>query len=260
MGRSIPLPGLLFALVPVVLYGFTFYFANWFWTELAAGLSGKLQYWFMRAAPAPVLLLGPLVALMTVYVLPLHRRRPVAMVSLLCFLPVVGIYTLREINRLSPFVESGALQWDQALSFLDMVSVVCAAIGFIVSAVSVRISSVVPETVKRARRGIFGDADWLPMSATAQLFPADGEIVVGERYRVDKEPIHALPFNPVDPSTWGRGGKAPLLTYNQNFDSTHMLFFADQADLKRPVMSYQLHLSIVVRSFAWTHHPKLHRW
>ncbi len=84
-----------------------------------------------------------------------------------------------------------------------MVTLVSVAIGFVVLVVSVRISSVVPQTVKRARRGIFGDADWLPMSAAAQLFPADGEIVVGERYRVDKELIHELPFDPVNPSTWG---------------------------------------------------------
>ncbi|EXL05094.1 conjugal transfer protein TraG [Brucella anthropi] len=232
MVRAIPLPGLLFALVPVVLSGFTFYVAHWCWSELAAGLPGKLQYWFMRAAPAPVLLSGPLGALLTVCLLPLHRRRPVAMVSLFCFLLIVGFYTLREITRISPFVESGVLQWDQALSFLDMVTLVSVAVGFVVSAVSVRISSVVPETVKRARRGIFGDADWLPMSAAARLFPADGEIVVGERYRVDKELIHELPFDPVDPSTWGRGGKAPLLTYNQNFDSTHMLFFAGSGGFK----------------------------
>lgn len=76
----------------------------------------------MRAAPAPVLLSGPLGALLTVCLLPLHRRRPVAMVSLFCFLLIVGFYTLREITRISPFVESGVLQWDQALSFLDMVT------------------------------------------------------------------------------------------------------------------------------------------
>lgn len=104
MIRAIPLPGLLFALVPVVLSGFTFYVAHWFWTELAAGLSGKLQYWFMRAAPVPVLLSGPLGALLTVCLLPLHRRRPVAMVSLFCFLLIVGFYhAARDHPHLPPF-------------------------------------------------------------------------------------------------------------------------------------------------------------
>jgi len=70
------------------------------------------------------------------------------------------------------------------------------------------------------------------MSAAAKLFPPDGEIVVGERYRVDKEIVHALPFDPNDPATWGKGGKAPLLTYRQDFDSTHMLFFAGSGGYK----------------------------
>ncbi len=131
-----------------------------------------------------------------------------------------------------PFVESRALSWDQALSYLDMIAVVSAVIGFIAIAVSARISSVVPEQVMRARCATFGEADWLPMRAAAQLFPEDGEIVVGERYRVDKELVHKLPFDPNDPATWGRGGKAPLLTYKQDFDSTHMLFFAGSGGYK----------------------------
>ncbi len=65
-----------------------------------------------------------------------------------------------------------------------------------------------------------------------KLFPPDGEIVVGERYRVDKDIVHELPFDPNDQATWGQGGKAPLLTYRQDFDSTHMLFFAGSGGYK----------------------------
>ncbi|WP_292380322.1 Ti-type conjugative transfer system protein TraG, partial [Mesorhizobium sp.] len=73
---------------------------------------------------------------------------------------------------------------------------------------------------------------WLSMQSAGKLFPTDGEIVVGERYRVDKEIVHELPFDPNDPATWGQGGKAPLLTYKQDFDSTHMLFFAGSGGYK----------------------------
>jgi type IV secretion system protein VirD4 len=232
MVRAKPHPSLLLVLVPIVVSGFTFYVANWRWPELAIGMSGKTQYWFLRASPVPVLLFGPLAGLLTVWALPLHRRRPIAMASFICFLLMAGFYGLREIARLSPYVERGALRWDQALSFLDMVAVASAAVGFMAAAVSARISSVVPEPVKRAKHGTFGDADWLPMAAAARLFPDDGEIVVGERYRVDKELVHALPFDPNDPSTWGKGGTAPLLTYKQDFDSTHMLFFAGSGGYK----------------------------
>ncbi|ACP22505.1 TraG conjugal transfer protein (plasmid) [Sinorhizobium fredii NGR234] len=225
-------PNLLLILVPVTVTAFAAYVVGWRWQELAAGMSGKTAYWFLRAAPVPALLFGPLAGLVSVWALPLYRRRPVAIASLACFLVVVGFYALREYGRLVPSVESGAVTWDRALSYLDLLVVVGAVIGFLAVAVSARISVVVPEPVRRARRGTFGDADWLPMSAAARLFPEDGEIVVGERYRVDKQIIHELPFDPNDRSTWGQGGKAALLTYKQDFDSTHMLFFAGSGGYK----------------------------
>ncbi|KAA3499241.1 Ti-type conjugative transfer system protein TraG [Agrobacterium tumefaciens] len=231
-GKAKPRPSLLLIIIPIAVTGFSFYVAHWRWPELATGITGKTQYWFLRASPLPVLLFGPLAGLLAVWALPLHRRRPVALASFLCFLLMAGFYGMREFGRLQPLVESGVLTWDQALSFVDMIAVVGAAMGFMAAAVAARISSVVPEQVTRARRGTFGDADWLPMSAAARLFPDDGEIVIGERYRVDKELVHELPFDPKDPATWGRGGKAPLLTYAQDFDSTHMLFFAGSGGFK----------------------------
>ncbi|TWC78233.1 type IV secretion system protein VirD4 [Rhizobium sp. SJZ105] len=231
-GKAKQHPSLLLIIVPIAVTGFSFYVAHWRWPELATGITGKTQYWFLRASPVPVLLFGPLAGLLAVWALPLHRRRPVALASFLCFLLMAGFYGLREFGRLQPLVESGVLTWDRAPSFVDMIAVIGAAAGFMAAAVAARISSVVPEQVTRARRGTFGDADWLPMSAAARLFPDDGEIVIGERYRVDKELVHELPFDPNDPATWGRGGKAPLLTYAQDFDSTHMLFFAGSGGFK----------------------------
>lgn len=230
--RAKPHPSLLLILVPITVTMFAAYAAGWRWPELAAGMTGKTQCWFLRASPVPVLLFGPLAGLLTVWALPLHRRRPIAMATLICFLSVAGFYALREFGRLSPSVESGAVTWNQALSFIDMMVVLGAVVGFMATAVSARIATVVSEPVKRAKRGTFGDADWLSMSAAGRLFPDDGEIVVGERYRVDKEIVHELPFDPNDPATWGQGGKARLLTYSQDFDSTHMLFFAGSGGYK----------------------------
>ncbi|MGO6819829.1 Ti-type conjugative transfer system protein TraG [Rhizobium brockwellii] len=225
-------PSLLLVFVPIALTAIAVCITGWRWPALAHGLSGKTEYWFLRVAPVPALLFGPLAGLLTVWALPLHRRRPVAMASLFCFLLVAGFYTLREYGRLAPSVERGAVTWDHALSYLDFVAVIGALAGFIAVAAAARISVVVPEPVKRAKGGAFGDADWLSMSAAARLLPPDGEIVVGERYRVDKEVVHELPFDPNDRSTWGQGGKAPLLTYSQDFDSTHMLFFAGSGGYK----------------------------
>ncbi|PDT06831.1 Ti-type conjugative transfer system protein TraG [Rhizobium sp. M1] len=225
-------PSLLLVLVPIVVTAITLAIIGSRWQALAAGLSGRTEYWFLRSAPAPALLLGSAAGLLTVWALPLHQRRPVAMASLLCFMGVAGFYALREFGRLAPAVERGIVTWDHALAYLDIVVVIGALTGFMISAVAARISVVVPEPVKRARRGTFGDADWLSMSAAAKLFPPDGEIVVGERNRVDKDIVHELPFDPVDRTTWGQGGKAALLTYRQDFDSTHMLFFAGSGGYK----------------------------
>ncbi|EHK74375.1 conjugal transfer coupling protein TraG [Sinorhizobium meliloti CCNWSX0020] len=230
--KAKPHPSLLVILFPVAVTAGAVYVVGWRWPGLAAGMSGRTAYWFLRAAPVPALLFGPLAGLLAVWALPLHRRRPVAMASLACFLTVAGFYALREFGRLSPFLESGALTWERALSYLDMVAIVGAVVGFMAVAIAARISTVVPEPVKRAKRGTFGDADWLPMAAAGKVFPPDGEIVVGERYRVDKDTVHELPFDPNDPTTWGKGGKAPLLTYRQDFDSTHMLFFAGSGGYK----------------------------
>ncbi len=225
-------PSLLFMLAPIAVTVSTAYICGWRWQDLATGMSGKTQYWFLRMAPVPALLFGPLGGLLTVWALPLHRRRPIALASLLCFLIVASVYALREYERLAPSVATGTVTWDHALAFLDMIAVIGALAGFMAVAVAARISVVVPEPVKRARRGTFGDADWLSMAAASKLFPPDGEIVVGERYRVDKEIVHELPFDPNDRATWGQGGRAPLLTYKQDFDSTHMLFFAGSGGYK----------------------------
>ena len=226
------LPALLWAIVPIAVTTITLLITADRWHAMAGSFFQQNVYWFLRAAPVPDLLFGPIAGLITVFALPLHRRRPVAMVSFICFTGVACFYGLREYARLSPSVESGAVTWDEALSYLDFFAVIAAPVGFVIVAITARISTVVSDPVKRAKRGTFGDADWLTMSAAGRLFPADGEIVVGERYRVDKQMIRDIPFDPNDRESWGSGGTAPLLTYKQNFDSTHMLFFAGSGGFK----------------------------
>lgn len=230
--RDKPHPSQMLVLVPIAITALAVYVAGWRWPMLADGLSSKTEYWFLRASPLPALLFGPLAGLLTTWALPMHRRRPVAMAGLVSFLGVAGFYALREYGRLAPSVESGAVSWEQALSYLDIVAVLGAATGFMAVAVAARIATVMPEPFKRAKNGIFGNADWLPMPVAGRLFPPDGEIVVGERYRVDKDIVHEVPFDPYDSLTWGKGGSVPLLTYKLNFDSTHMLFFSGSGGFK----------------------------
>ncbi len=225
-------PTLLLVLVPGLISTVTLFITTYEWPAMASVFSGSQAIWFMRAAPVANLIFGPVVGLITVLALPLHRRRPIALVSLLTYLGIVGYYGLREYTRLAPSVRSGIVTWDEALSYLDLFAVAGAIFGFVIAGISARISVVVSGPVKRARRGTFGDADWLSMSDAAKLFPPDGEIVIGERYRVDRETVRDVPFQPDDKSSWGKGGSAPLLTYAQDFDSTHMLFFAGSGGYK----------------------------
>ncbi|MEK1946649.1 MAG: Ti-type conjugative transfer system protein TraG [Ensifer adhaerens] len=225
-------PMVLLALVPIAVSLATLLITAYKWPTMATMVAPEYAYWFMRASPIPNLFFGPISGLITVAILPLHRRRPIALVSVITFLCIGGFYAVREHARLSPFVQSGVVTWAGAFSYLDLYAAAGAIGGFAIVAISARMSIIIGGPVKRARRGTFGDADWLSMSAAATQFPADGEIVIGERYRVDLETIHRVPFRPDDRSTWGKGGKAPLLTYRQDFDSTHMLFFAGSGGYK----------------------------
>ncbi len=225
-------PMVLLALVPIAVSLATLLITAYKWPTMATMVAPEYAYWFMRASPIPNLFFGPISGLITVAILPLHRRRPIALVSVITFLCIGGFYAVREHARLSPFVQTGVVSWAAAFSYLDLYAAAGAIGGFVIVAISARMSIIIGGPVKRARRGTFGDADWLSMSAAATQFPADGEIVIGERYRVDLETIHRVPFRPDDRSTWGKGGKAPLLTYRQDFDSTHMLFFAGSGGYK----------------------------
>ncbi len=70
------------------------------------------------------------------------------------------------------------------------------------------------------------------LTQAGRILPATGGIVIGERYRPDLDHTAMVQFNPKDKSTWGRGGKEPLLTFNADFGSTHMLFFAGAGGYK----------------------------
>ncbi|WP_082496555.1 Ti-type conjugative transfer system protein TraG [Aminobacter sp. DSM 101952] len=84
----------------------------------------------------------------------------------------------------------------------------------------------------RGRRAVHGDAVWMSMRDASNLFPARGGIVLGERYRVDRQSASALSFRPDKPDSWGAGGKAPLLSFDCTFGSTHGVVFAGSGGFK----------------------------
>ena len=71
------------------------------------------------------------------------------------------------------------------------------------------------QSVMRGGSDNHGHADWMSMTdALRQLRPAptgEPSLVIGEAYRVDQDRVAGMSFNPRDRSTWGQGGKAPLL-------------------------------------------------
>ena len=82
------------------------------------------------------------------------------------------------------------------------------------------------------KRAVHGEADWMKVQEAAKLFPDPGGIVVGERYRVDRDSVAAVSFRVDDPSTWGAGGKSPLLCFDGSFGSSHGIVFAGSGGFK----------------------------
>ncbi len=210
----------------------TWFLTSALWPRIAVSLDGQTQYWFLRSLPLPVLTIPFLITLAIVALLPLHLRRIPAFSGMISFMTVAISYAVREFQRLSPYVGDHNVTWSDTLPYTDMFAVGGAVGGFAICGLAARLSLAGKGNVKRAKVGSFGDADWMTMRNAAKLFPDDGEIVVGERYQVDRDIVKNIPFDPSDKATWGQGGKAPLLTYKLDFDSTHMLFFAGSGGFK----------------------------
>ncbi|MFX8922229.1 hypothetical protein ABTN04_19375, partial [Acinetobacter baumannii] len=69
----------------------------------------------------------------------------------------------------------------------------------------------------RGRRALHGDADWMSMLEATALFPEAGGIVIGERYRVDRDSVSGRAFRSADTETWGAGGHSSLLCFDGSF-------------------------------------------
>ena len=82
------------------------------------------------------------------------------------------------------------------------------------------------------KRAVHGEADWMKMGDAARLFPDAGGIVIGERYRVDKDSVAAMPFRAGEAQSWGAGGKSPLLCFDGSFGSSHGIVFAGSGGFK----------------------------
>lgn len=81
-----------------------------------------------------------------------------------------------------------------------------------------------------------GRAEWISMVAAQKRFPGPdplyGGIVVGEAYRVDEDKVAKERFDPENPKSWGKGGKAPLMIDPCKEGPTHSLVIVGSGGYK----------------------------
>jgi len=126
-----------------------------------------------------------------------------------------------------------------ALSYLDPSTMIGAAAALMSGCFATRVAMVgntafAQATPKRiiGKRALHGEADWMKLAEADKLFPGTGGIVVGERYRVDRDSVAGISFRADTSETWGAGGKSPLLCFDGSFGSSHGIVFAGSGGFK----------------------------
>ncbi|KQS95461.1 Ti-type conjugative transfer system protein TraG [Rhizobium sp. Leaf386] len=151
---------------------------------------------------------------------------------------VVTIAIVHEAIRLTAF--SGQLAPTQSVwIYLDPATMIGSAIATLCGLFGLRVAlqgnaafgSTAPKRNK-GRRAVHGDSDWMSSTVAARLFPATGGIVVGEAYRVDRDSPSTVAFRADDATTWGAGGRTPLLCFDGSFGSSHGIVFAGSGGFK----------------------------
>ncbi len=148
------------------------------------------------------------------------------------------IAALREMTRLSNLADR-VPAGQSVYAYLDAATLIgaCAALfaGLFALRVALRGNAAFAASEPRrmrGRRAVHGDADWMKMQEAARLFPDAGGIVIGERYRVDRDSVATVAFRADQADTWGAGGRSPLLAFDGNFGSSHGIVFAGSGGFK----------------------------
>lgn len=210
--------GVVLLLFPAIVTMLVWWTTDALWPEIIVDVPKKWQMAFWASDVFFRLALPALTTLGLVAVLPLHKRRDIALAGFAALILAASGLALMD-----------HLQGETVNRFIAYGSI----FGFLIYMAAFRISLAAPERVKVVKNGIYGSSNWMKMSANAaKLFPEDGEVVIGERYRPDLDIVAGIDLDPKDPATWGKGGKSPLLTFKMNFDTTHMLFFAGSGGYK----------------------------
>ncbi|UXT85265.1 Ti-type conjugative transfer system protein TraG [Agrobacterium tumefaciens] len=128
---------------------------------------------------------------------------------------------------------------ESALSYLDPSTMIGAAAALMSGCFALRVAMVGNAAFARTapkriigKRALHGEADWMNLAEAGRLLPDSGGIVVGERYRVDRDGVAGVSFRADSSETWGAGGKSPLLCFDGSFGSSHGIVFAGSGGFK----------------------------
>jgi type IV secretion system protein VirD4 len=123
----------------------------------------------------------------------------------------------REIARLHSLANA-VPAGEHVLAYADLSTVGGATIAALVAVFGLRVAmrgnaafaAAVPRRI-RGRRAIHGESDWMTMTEAVRQFPDAGGMVIGERYRVDKDAVADQAFRAGEAENWGAGGRKSLL-------------------------------------------------
>lgn len=150
----------------------------------------------------------------------------------------ITVAIVREVFRLTGFANS-VPAGQSVLAYIDPATTLGAGAAFISGMFALRVAlrgnaTFATKSPKRitGRRAVHGEADWMKLPDAAKLFPDAGGIVIGERYRVDRDSVTAMPFRADDKQSWGAGGRSPLVCFDGSFGSSHGIVFAGSGGFK----------------------------
>ncbi|NTE56452.1 Ti-type conjugative transfer system protein TraG [Agrobacterium tumefaciens] len=151
---------------------------------------------------------------------------------------IIVIAIMRETIRLAG-IASKVPARQSVLAYADPATMIGTGValigGVFASRVAIKGNAAFATAAPRrigGRRAVHGEADWMNMTEAAKLFPDSGGIVIGERYRVDRDGVAALPFRADDNQSWGAGGRSPLFCFDGSFGSSHGIVFAGSGGFK----------------------------
>lgn len=163
--------------------------------------------------------------------------RPAGLGVMIAGLASTALAAILEVKRLSNFTDQ--IADGTHFPLLDLNIVGGAATVLATAAFGLRVSlrgnaafgASVPKRLS-GRRAIHGDSHWMDAATISRLFPESGGIVLGERHRVDEDPLAKINFDPRRKETWSKGGKSPLICFDCGFGSTHGIVFAGSGGYK----------------------------